>query len=102
MPGVFDFIPDLAGIDRVLHAPDGDVTRYLLQLGHETEAIAVENLSGIYLNVDTGRLRSSVTTVVADGGNVVMVGTNVFYGKVHELAGIHWLSDALELVLGRH
>ncbi len=44
-------------------------------------------LSGQVLKVRTGRLRSSVTTRVLRRGSEIIgtVGTNVFYGRIHEL-----------------
>lgn len=48
---------------------------------------AKEHLSGEVLNVRTGRLRRSVKSVLdlSDKSNpVARVGTNVFYGRLHE------------------
>ena len=47
------------------------------------------NLTGRFLKVQTGRLRSSLTGLVGlKSGEVVgMVGTNVWYGKLHEFGG---------------
>ena len=44
------------------------------------------NLSGRFLRVGHGRLRSSVTSTVLIAGNEIVgqVGTNVFYGRIHE------------------
>jgi len=47
-----------------------------------------EKLSGQVLNVKTGRLRRSITQRVeteSDGNIVGLVGTNVSYGRAHEL-----------------
>ena len=47
------------------------------------------NLTGRFLKVQTGRLRSSLTGFIGlKSGEVVgMVGTNVWYGKLHEFGG---------------
>lgn len=44
------------------------------------------NLTGRFLRVQTGRLRSSVTSRVLIAGTEVVgvIGTNVFYGRIHE------------------
>jgi phage gpG-like protein len=44
------------------------------------------NLTGRFLRVQTGRLRSSVTSRVMIAGPEVVgiIGTNVFYGRIHE------------------
>jgi phage gpG-like protein len=48
------------------------------------------NLSGRFLRVRTQRLRSSVTHVVRQeaGGLVAQIGTNVFYGRLHEFGTV--------------
>lgn len=50
------------------------------------KARAIINLTGRFLHRRTGRLASSVQTRVEDDGHTIrgVVGTNVFYGKVHE------------------
>jgi phage gpG-like protein len=50
---------------------------------------AKENLSGRFLNVGLGRLRASITKDVrVEGTDIVgRVGTNVWYGKLHEFGG---------------
>ena len=47
------------------------------------------NLTGRFLKVQTGRLRSSITGLVTtrNGEVVGLVGTNVWYGKLHEFGG---------------
>lgn len=49
------------------------------------------NLTGRFLKVRTGRLRSSVTTRLERRGPdlVGLVGTNVFYGRIHEFGVAH-------------
>lgn len=51
------------------------------------------------LSTDTRRLRQSITARIEDRGDVVVgrVGTNVFYGAIHELQnrGRAWLRPAL-------
>jgi phage gpG-like protein len=44
------------------------------------------NLTGRFLRVQRGRLRSSVTSTVLIAGDEIIgqVGTNVFYGRIHE------------------
>lgn len=41
-------------------------------------------------NVDTGRLRSSITHDVREGGNSIegVIGSNVIYARIHELGGV--------------
>jgi phage gpG-like protein len=47
---------------------------------------AMQNLTGRFLRVRTGRLRASLTARAFVLGNEVVgvVGTNVFYGRIHE------------------
>lgn len=47
---------------------------------------AMQNLTGRFLRVRTGRLRSSLTARAFVSGNEVvgLVGTNVFYGRIQE------------------
>jgi phage gpG-like protein len=69
-------------VRRFLTGPNGTVTRYVMR---KTEQVA--NRARVYCPVDTGNLRSSITTAYRQQGERVtgMVGTPVKYAHaVHE------------------
>lgn len=70
--------------DRVREGAKKSVIRLTLDL---LRRVKHEKLSGQVLNVQTGRLRRSVTHRVSEQGSVItgIVGTNVEYARVHEL-----------------
>lgn len=72
---------DEAAVNRMMTSPEGPLYRYLLQKGLLVEAEAKRRCP-----VDTGRLRSSITTemFVEDGAPVARVGTNVEYAAFIE------------------
>jgi hypothetical protein len=78
---------------RLLNSRDGGVARDLLARGFRVETLAKRNLAGGASGpkrIDTGRLRSSVTTVLVwrNGQLAVLVGTNVRYARwVHDGTG---------------
>lgn len=60
-----------------------------------------EKLSGQVLDVQTGTLRRSVGQEVSEDGLSTRVGTNVFYGAIHEFGSRFqparpWLTTAFE------
>lgn len=84
-----------AALHAVLTSPTGGMARDLLRRGLRVETQAKRNLAGGESGpkrIDTGRLRSSITTVMVtrNGDLAVLVGTAVFYGRfVHDGTGIH-------------
>lgn len=48
---------------------------------------AAINLTGTVLNVQSGRLRQSLSTSVASDGTSASIGTNVEYAAIHEFGG---------------
>lgn len=68
----------------------GGVDRGLARAGLVVERAAKQNLSGGVLNVRTGNLRRSVTTVLAKEGSdrLALVGTGVEYAPIHEYGGV--------------
>jgi HK97 gp10 family phage protein len=75
-------------IDELLNDPDGAVARDLTRRAINVESQAKLNASGRPgPNVDTGRLRSSITHQLdrrPEGGLVARVGTNVEYARYVE------------------
>lgn len=82
-------------IRQLTSSPDGAVAKALLRRGLLVETAAKRNLGGTAAapkRVDTGRLRSSISTrvTIENGKPVVSVGTNVFYARfVHDGTGIY-------------
>lgn len=71
----------------MLTGPAGPVTRHLIDLGDR-----VRNQSVVLCPYDTGRLSSSITSVLENrsGTPVAVVGTNVSYARaVHNGTGIY-------------
>lgn len=70
--------------DRARDGVRKSVARLTLELLRKVKA---EKLSGQVLNVQTGRLRRSITQRVTDSGSTItgIVGTNVEYARTHEL-----------------
>lgn len=66
---------------------DSAVERAVLRLAIKMTGMAKTKLSGEVLKVRTGRLRRSINYKLEHGSNRVdaVVGTNVSYGKTHEL-----------------
>lgn len=86
--------PNPAAIRAMLTGPDGAVARDMMRRGLKVETRAKRNLAGGPSGprrIDTGRLRSSITTrmVTVGGAPAVRVGTNVRYAiLVHEGTGV--------------
>jgi Bacteriophage HK97-gp10, putative tail-component len=88
------FVINPVAVEHLLRDPDGMVARDLQRRALNVESQAKLNASGIPVegannpegrgpNVDTGRLRSSITHELAqreDGTLVARIGTNVEYG----------------------
>jgi phage gpG-like protein len=76
-----------------LASPTGPVAKDLFRRGKKVESKAKKNLTDRSpRRVDTGRLRSSITTQLlsASGKPIVRVGTNVFYALwIHDGTGIY-------------
>lgn len=70
--------------ERARDAVRKSVVRLTLELLRKVKA---EKLSGQVLNVQTGRLRRSITQRVTEQGSTItgIVGTNVEYARTHEL-----------------
>lgn len=80
-------VVDQAALDRLLKSPNGPAARRMLQLGRKVEGLAKREV-----NVDTGQLRSSISTQLMFFGNriTVRVGSNVFYAwYIHDGTGIY-------------
>lgn len=77
-----NFVPDVVAIDTLALAPGGWED---FALTHK--AAAVELMAKRLVNVDTGRLRESITTrmEVDEGGRVAYVGSDVEYAIYQEL-----------------
>lgn len=72
--------------ERVQKAAEVGISRATLKV----LMLAKLNLSGVVLNVKTGRLRRSLNQRIEGRGTTNVkgiVGTNVSYGKVHEFGG---------------
>lgn len=85
---------DLGAVRALLTSPQGGMVRDLLRRGLLVETQAKRNLGGVGgpKRIDTGRLRASIATVVVTRGGspVVLVGTNVNYGRyVHDGTGVY-------------
>lgn len=82
MPG---FSIDVGAMQGVVHSPDGPVVRFLFLLGNRIRTNAAARC-----NVDTGRLRSSITVNVDTTTPRVTVGSDVEYALfVHEGTAPH-------------
>lgn len=87
-----------AALRALLSGPQGAVARDVLRRGKR-----VESKAKTLVRVDTGRLRASITTVLAaeDGGPVAIVGTNVAYARFQHdgtrfQSGTFYLTRALD------
>ncbi len=84
-----------AGIKALISSPQGGIAQNLLRRGLLVETQAKRNIAGGPSGpkrIDTGRLRSSITTVMLmrNGQPAVRVGTNVKYALwVHDGTGIY-------------
>lgn len=84
-----------AGIRALIASPQGGIAQDLLRRGLRVETLAKRNLAGGASGpkrIDTGRLRSSVITVVVmrNGQPAVLIGTNVHYARyIHDGTGIY-------------
>lgn len=82
-------------IRALVASPGGAVAKDLLRRGLLVETAAKRHLGGDPghpKRVDTGRLRSSISTrlTVENGTPVVSVGTNVFYARwIHDGTGLY-------------
>ena len=97
------------GLDQLLNGPQGDVARDLARRAQRVADQAKINASGRPgPNVDTGRLRSSITWELGRDGQGIYadVGTGVHYGRILELgltrngARYPFLEPALRQVAG--
>jgi len=90
------------------HYPNG-VKKTLRHVGvDQTGYIKSNKLSGQVLNVVTGRLRGSVSWRLVGSKrrptqdiHGVVIGSNVFYGRIWEERGRSWLASAFEERRGR-
>lgn len=76
----------------MLTSPDGAIAKDLFRRGKKVEARAKLNLQRPPQRVDTGTLRSSISTqlLTIGGKPAVRVGTNVYYALyVHDGTGIY-------------
>lgn len=94
MPATFSHQLNAGAVQAMLRNPDGGVARELLRRGLLVETQAKRNLGGVGgpKRIDTGRLRSSISTlmVTRNGAPAVLIGTNVYYAKwVHDGTGVH-------------
>lgn len=83
---------DEAALKKLLTSSQGGVAKDLLRRGLKVESTAKRNLTRTPTRVNTGRLRSSIITVLytTNGKLSVRVGTNVFYARwVHDGTGVH-------------
>jgi phage gpG-like protein len=85
---------DPSAITKLLTSPQRGVAQDMLRRGLKVETAAKRNLGGIGgpKRVDTGRLRSSISTqlVTRNGVPAVIVGTNVYYALwVHNGTGVY-------------
>lgn len=90
-----------AALDRLLTGPNGPVAKHLLQLAQRVERRAKQ-----LAPVDTGRLRSSITSGLAEDGSTVagLVGTDVDYAVhveygTYRMAPQPFMRPALEEVV---
>lgn len=88
-------------LNRLLHGPDGAIAQYLLQAVQRVERRAKQ-----LAPVDTGRLRSSITSGLAEDGSTVagLVGTDVDYAVhveygTYRMAPQPFMRPALEEVV---
>lgn len=82
-----------AALHALLNGPSGPVARDVLRRGKKVESVAKT-----LVRVDTGRLRGSITTVLATegGGPVAIVGTNVHYAR-YQHDGTRWMRGTFYL-----
>lgn len=86
---------DAAALRAVMTSRRGGMARELVRRGLLVETQAKRNLAGGDSGpkrIDTGRLRSSITTVMVErnGELAVLIGTNVWYAVlVHDGTGIY-------------
>jgi hypothetical protein len=93
---------DNAALKALLSGPQSGLYKDMLRRGLKVESKAKQNISGDGgthpKRVDTGRLRSSVITVMVTFNNypAAEVGTNVEYAlEVHDGTGIHGPNAAM-------
>lgn len=85
-------IRDKRALQAMLTSPDGAIAKDLFRRGKKVEARAKLNLQRPPQRVDTGTLRSSISTqlLTIGGKPAVRVGTNVYYALyVHDGTGIY-------------
>lgn len=85
---VGDLIYDFAALNRLLKGPSGPVARDLARRAQNVESAAKVNASGRPgPNVQTGRLRSSISWRLGEDGEGLFadIGTNVEYARFVEL-----------------
>jgi hypothetical protein len=84
---------DRRAVRALLASPRGGLAKDLMRRGLRVESAAKRNLTiGPPKRVDTGRLRSSITTalITVGGYPAVVVGTNVKYAAyVHDGTGLY-------------
>lgn len=84
-----ELIWDTTAVESLLRGPNGPVARDLLRRGFRVEAAAKNFATGVGggPHVRTGRLRSSITTVLGEDSVSVFVdvGSNVSYAPFVEL-----------------
>jgi hypothetical protein len=94
----FTFTTDRAGVDRLLHDPNGPMGQWLTRLGN-----SVVNGAKPRANVDTGLMRSRIEfRLETEGGQLVgYVAARTNYSFfVIERTGNNFLLDALREALG--
>lgn len=85
-------VRDKQALHALLTSPTGAIAKDLFRRGKKVEAKAKLNLQRYPKRIDTGTLRSSITTQLftLSGKPAVRVGTNVFYALyVHDGTGIY-------------
>lgn len=92
----FRFKPDNAGLDRLLHDPNGPLGQYITRLGNRAASYAK-----VYANVDTGLMRSRIEfRLENEGGQLVgIVAARTNY-SIYVLAYNNFLLDGLRDALG--
>lgn len=91
----YTYKPDNAGLDRLLHDPNGPVGQYITRLGNRAASYAK-----VYANVDTGLMRSMIEfRLEVQGGQlvgIVAARTNYsLYVHAHNPFLLDGLRDAL-------
>jgi len=87
-----DHVFNFTEIERILKSPQGPVAKDLIKRGLRVESAAKMNLQKQPKRVDTGRLRSSISTklLTVSGDLTVRVGTAVRYAAwVHDGTGLY-------------